>query len=118
MSNEQQTFDILKQVGFSRNESKFLFYLFNNNGARSREIELGADLRQPEVSVATTSLVDRKLIKITSTKNTVGKGRPLNRYFLTKPHAGIVKDIDDMFLVRLNTLKKAMADFNSIFIIP
>ena len=118
MSNEQRTIDTLKQVGFSKNESKFLLYLFNNNGARSREIELGADLRQPEVSVATTSLVDKKLIKITSTKNTIGKGRPLNRYFLTKSHDGIVKDIDDMFLVRLNTLKKAMADFNSIFTTP
>lgn len=102
-------------MDFSKNEAKFLLYLFNNDNALSRELEIGANLRQPEVSVATHSLLLKKLIQMEPTQATGEKGRPLHRYFLAKPKPEIVKDINIMFMARINTIETDMKKFNDIF---
>jgi predicted transcriptional regulator len=43
---------ILMKIGLKRNVAKVLTYLAGVSEATSREIEMGSDLRQPEVSIA------------------------------------------------------------------
>ena len=112
---EQDVIDVLKQVDIPKNEAKFLFYLFNNDKVFSRDIEIGADLRQPEVSNAATWLSDKKLIKFAPIKKTGGKGRPLFKYSLTKPNDEIVKTIDNMFTDRIHLLESDMKKFDTLF---
>ena len=53
----KRTAAIFNSLGFKKPESKVLAYLFQNEGLHTyREIELGVDLRQPEVSTASKSL--------------------------------------------------------------
>lgn len=52
-SVEREEFaSILMKIGLKRNVAKVLTYLAGVEEATSREIEMGSDLRQPEVSIA------------------------------------------------------------------
>lgn len=112
---KQKVVEVLKQVGIPKNEAKFLFYLFNEGNVFSRDIEIGADLRQPEVSNAARWLANKKLVKFAPIEKTGGKGRPLFKYSLTKPNNEIVKTINDMFIVRIHLLESDMKKFNTLF---
>ena len=74
---------ILMKVGLKRNVAKVLTYLAEVAEATSREIEIGSDLRQPEVSIAMREI--RKLNWITERdEKNPGKGRPYRIYRLNK----------------------------------
>jgi len=112
---EQKVVEVLKRVGIPKNEAKFLFYLFNKSEVFARGIEIGADLRQPEVSNAAKWLVNKKLIKFAAVKKTGGKGRPLFVYSLSKPNDEIVEIIDNMFIARIHLLESDMKKFETLF---
>jgi len=117
MSHEQQTriIDILKLAGFSKNETKIMFYLLNNDGVLSRELEIGANLRQPEVSIATKLLLQKKLVRTISTKNPCKKGRPLNKYFVTKTHYELLEYITNKLNTYIKNITDAKAELEAIF---
>ena len=112
---EQDVIDVLKQIDIPKNEAKVLYYLFNNDEVYSRDIEIGADLRQPEVSNAASWLSNKKLIKFAPVKKTGGKGRPLFKYSLSKPNNETLKTIDSMFISRIHLLESNMERFNKLF---
>ena len=58
----------LVSVGLKRNVAKTLVYLSGVGETISREIELGADLRQPEVSIVMRELKDEGWIDIREIK--------------------------------------------------
>ncbi|MGZ4945280.1 MAG: ArsR family transcriptional regulator, partial [Halobacteriota archaeon] len=66
---------LLCNVGVKRNLAKALVYLANVNESVSRNIELGAGLRQPEVSIAMREMRERGWIDEWEQKKE-GKGRP------------------------------------------
>lgn len=75
---------LLESIEVPRNVAKLLSYLRNVDEASSRDIEKGAGLRQPEVSLSMRTLrgngwVDEREIK------SAGKGRPMKIYKLTIP---------------------------------
>jgi predicted transcriptional regulator len=80
---------ILMKVGLKRNVAKVLTYLAVVAEATSREIEIGSDLRQPEVSIAMREI--RKLDWVTERdEKNPGKGRPYRIYKLNKSLPEIV----------------------------
>lgn len=74
---------ILTKIGLKRNVAKVLTYLAGVDEATSREIEIGSDLRQPEVSIAMRQIRKLDWISERDEKNP-GKGRPYRIYKLNK----------------------------------
>lgn len=95
----------LVAIGVPRTVAKVLVFLANTPEATSRDIERGADLRQPEVSIAMQYLKERDWITSRLAKNE-SIGRPLNIISLSKPISEI---IDHIRAEKEDEIKKKMA---------
>lgn len=85
---------MLMKVGLKRNTwPKVLTYLAGVAEATSREIEIGSDLRQPEVSIAMREIRKLDWIVERDEKNP-GKGRPYRIYKLNKSLPEIVEYLE------------------------
>ena len=84
---------ILMKVGLKRNVAKVLTYLAAVAEATSSEIEIGSDLRQPEVSIAMREIRKLDWIVERDEKNP-GKGRPYRIYRLNKSLPEIVEFLE------------------------
>ena len=69
-------------------------YLANVNEATSREIEMGTDLRQPEVSIGMRTLRENNWVEERDIK-AGGKGRPMRIYKLGVPIGEIIKQYEE-----------------------
>ncbi len=81
---EEAFVKLLIGIGIPRTVSKVLVYLANTPEATSRDIERGADLRQPEVSIALQYLKERDWI-VGRLEKTESIGRPQNVVRLSRP---------------------------------
>ena len=86
--------EILRSLGMQRNTAILITYLASAGEVTSREIELGAGLRQPGVSIAMRDLRGENWVSEREVKNG-GKGRPSLVYTLAKPIEDIIKHIED-----------------------
>lgn len=84
---------ILMKIGLKRNVAKVLTYLAGVNEATSREIEMGSDLRQPEVSIAMREIRKLDWVSERDEKNP-GKGRPYRIYKLNKSLPEIIEYLE------------------------
>jgi predicted transcriptional regulator len=84
---------MLMKVGLKRNVAKVLTYLAGVSQATSREIEIGSDLRQPEVSIAMREIRRLDWIAERDEKNP-GKGRPYRIYKLNRSLPEIVQYLE------------------------
>ena len=85
--------DILRNLNMSRNVASTLAFLSNVDEATSKDLEVGSQLRQPEVSIAVKELkifgwLDEREIK------KEGKGRPMKVYKLAVPMDKIVEYLE------------------------
>ena len=80
---------ILMKIGLKRNVAKVLTYLAGVPEATSREIEIGSDLRQPEVSIAMREIRRLDWVAERDERNP-GKGRPYRIYKLNRSLPDIV----------------------------
>ncbi|MCX9015156.1 MAG: transcriptional regulator protein [Candidatus Methanoperedens sp.] len=78
---DEEFADTLIQLGLKRNVAKVLTYLKNIKEVTSRDLEMGSDLRQPEVSIAMRELEELNWISEREEKKP-GKGRPYKIYQL------------------------------------
>ena len=84
---------ILMKIGLKRNVAKVLTYLAGVPEATSREIEIGSDLRQPEVSIAMREIRRLDWIAERDERNP-GKGRPYRIYKLNRSLPDIVQYLE------------------------
>jgi predicted transcriptional regulator len=77
-----------------RNVATLITYLANANEATSREIEMGTNLRQPEVSIAMRALRQNKWVEEREIK-AEGKGRPMKVYKLDVPLESIINHYEE-----------------------
>ena len=75
---------LFSELGMPKNLAKTLMYISQVDECRSADVEQGADLRQPEVSVAMQEMRRRGWAKKRDLKKK-GKGRPVHIYKLTRP---------------------------------
>jgi len=83
----------LMKIGLKRNVAKVLTFLAGVPEATSREIEIGSDLRQPEVSIAMREIRRLDWVAERDEKNP-GKGRPYRIYKLNRSLAEIVEYLE------------------------
>jgi len=84
---------ILMKIGLKRNVAKVLTYLAGVPEATSREIEIGSDLRQPEVSIAMREIRRLEWVAERDERNP-GKGRPYRIYKLNRSLPDIVQYLE------------------------
>jgi len=92
--NDETVIELLVNVGFKRSFSKVLVYLLSKPESTMRDIERGANLRQPEVSLATTYLLNRTWISCRAVQGRT-KGRPVKSFRPAKPFAEVLADIKE-----------------------
>jgi len=83
----------LMELGLKRNVAKVVAYLRDGKEATSRDLEIGADLRQPEVSITMRELVEWEWVDVRQDKKP-GKGRPYKLYKLKKPIEDIIEELE------------------------
>jgi predicted transcriptional regulator len=86
--------EALRNLKVSRNVATLITYLANASEATSREIEIGTNLRQPEVSIAMRSLRQNNWVKERDIKRE-GKGRPMIVYKLGVPLESIINHYEE-----------------------
>jgi predicted transcriptional regulator len=72
----------LQSLGINGNVSKLITYLKDVDEGSSKDIEIGTDMRQPEISIAMRTLRELGWISERDVKNP-GKGRPMRIYALS-----------------------------------
>lgn len=88
---EAEFINLLARIGTPKSAAKTLVYLAKMPEATARNIELGADLRQPEVSVAMKYLVGKGWVDCHEVPQK--KGRPIKIWSLTNPFEKILDSI-------------------------
>jgi predicted transcriptional regulator len=90
---DEEIVDALITLGLSRLVAKTLAYLQQVNEVTSVELEMGTDLRQPEVSIATKQLKEHDWINEREEKKP-GKGRPYKIYSLKVGFDDIIAQLE------------------------
>ena len=86
--------DALRNLKVPRNVAALITYLADANEATSREIEMGTNLRQPEVSIGMRTLRQNNWIEQRNIK-VEGKGRPMIVYRLNVPLESIINHYEE-----------------------
>jgi len=90
---DEEFADTLIELGLKRNVAKVLTYLKNVKDVTSRDLEVGSDLRQPEVSIAMRELEELGWIGEREEKKP-GKGRPYKIYKLETKIDSIIEHLE------------------------
>ena len=111
---EVQTAELLASLGVPKNQAIVLVYLSQQPAATSRAIERGTDLRQPEVSVAMSGLIEKGWVEYKESKSE-SKGRPVKVYRMRREWGSIIEQIGESVLEKhkediaaLNALENAV----------
>jgi predicted transcriptional regulator len=81
--------EALRSLDVARGVASLITYLANVGEATSRDIEMGTDLRQPEVSIAMRTLRENNWVTERDVE-TEGRGRPMKIYKLSMPIEEII----------------------------
>ncbi|HOI68937.1 MAG: ArsR family transcriptional regulator [Methanothrix sp.] len=92
--DDREFVEVLRGLGIPRNVASMITYLANVEEATSREIEIGSNLRQPEVSIAMRSLRNNGWVEEREVKKD-GKGRPMKVYRLIISLEEIIKHFEE-----------------------
>jgi len=110
---DKKIINIFTELGMPRNFAKTLMYISQVDECRSAEIEHGANLRQPEVSVAMQQLENKGWVEKRHKKKK-GKGRPVHIYKLTAPIDNIVKNFEKEKIQEIDTVKKDLTELKNL----
>ncbi len=91
---DREFVEVLRELGIPRNVASMITYLANVEEATSREIEIGSNLRQPEVSIAMRTLRNNSWVEEREIKKD-GTGRPMKVYRLTISLGEIIRHFEE-----------------------
>ena len=112
-AKDDKIINIFTELGMPRNLAKTLLYISQVDECRSSEIEQGAKLRQPEVSVAMQELKNKGWIDKRDLKKE-GKGRPIYIYKLTSSMENIVKSYEKEKLEEIEIIRKDINELKNL----
>ncbi len=104
---------LFSELGMPKNLAKTLMFISQVQECRSAEVEQGADLRQPEVSVAMQEMRRRGWAKKRDLKKK-GKGRPVHIYKLTRPLPKIFKNFEKDKMKQVQTIKNDLSELQTL----
>ena len=112
---DQKAVQLFTDLGMPKNLAKTLIYISQVEECRSADVEQGADLRQPEVSVAMQELRRRGWAKKRDIKKK-GKGRPVHIYKLTSDLPSILKSFEKEKMKEVENIKNDLQQLNSLIV--
>ncbi len=110
---DERAVELFTDLGMPRNLAKTLMFISQVDECKSAEVEQGADLRQPEVSVAMQEMRRRGWAEKRDLKKK-GKGRPVHIYTLTKKLPEILNTFEQEKMKQVETIKKDLTDLQSM----
>ena len=111
---DHEIINIFNDLGVPKNLAKTLLYVSEVDECRSSDIERGAGLRQPEVSIAMQELSDRGWIAKRNQKKE-GKGRPIYIYSLQTPLTSIMREIEEEKTKEINNIQQDLEELKTLF---
>jgi len=112
---ENKAVQLFSELGMPKNLAKTLLYISQVDECRSADVEQGADLRQPEVSVAMQELRRRGWAKKRDVKKK-GKGRPVHLYKLTADLPAILKSFEKEKMKEVENIRTDLDQLHSLII--
>jgi predicted transcriptional regulator len=112
-TRDNKIIDVFNDLGVPKNLAKTLMYISKVEECRSSEIEHGANLRQPEVSVAMQQLTDMGWISKRNRKKE-GKGRPIYLYKMETTLEDVIDHYEQEKLDQINTIKKDLKELKEL----
>jgi predicted transcriptional regulator len=106
---DDKAVSLFAELGMPKNLAKTLMFISQVEECRSADVEQGADLRQPEVSVAMQEMRRRGWAKKRDLKKK-GKGRPVHIYKLTKTLPDILRSFEDEKMKQVATIKNDLQE--------
>lgn len=110
---EEKITQLFTELGMPRNLSKTLMYISQVEECRSADVEKGADLRQPEVSIAIQELLKKGWITKRELKKK-GKGRPVHIYKNSMQLTEIMNHFEEEKNEELNSVKKDLTELKTL----
>ncbi len=110
---DDKAVELFAELGMPKNLAKTLMFISQVEECRSAEVEQGADLRQPEVSVAMQEMRRRGWAKKRDLKKK-GKGRPVHIYKLTKPLPEILKSFEQEKMKQVEIIKNDLTQLHGL----
>jgi predicted transcriptional regulator len=110
---DKKIVDVFTELGMPKNLAKTLIYISQVGECRSSEIERGANLRQPEVSVAMQKMTDNGWVSKTNRKKE-GKGRPIYIYRLETPIEEIVNQFEQEKTQEIQIIKQDLSELKDL----
>jgi len=111
--NENKAVQLFSELGMPKNLAKTLLYISQVDECRSADVEQGADLRQPEVSVAMQELRRRGWAKKRDEKKK-GKGRPVHLYKLTADLPAILKSFEKEKMQEVESIRADLDQLHNL----
>ena len=110
---DDEAVQLFTELGIPRNLAKTLIYISQVDECKGADVEQGADLRQPEVSIAMQELQRREWIKKRDLKGK-GKGRPVHIYKLTTHLSEILKNFEQEKIKEVESTKKGISELKNL----
>ena len=110
---DDKVVQIFTDLGMPKNLAKTLLYISQVDECRSADVERGANLRQPEVSVAMQELRKRGWATKRDLKKK-GKGRPVHVYKLTAPLSRVIKELEEEKMEEVNNIKENLEELKGL----
>jgi predicted transcriptional regulator len=110
---DDKAVQLFAELGMPKNLAKTLMFISQVEECRSADVEQGADLRQPEVSVAMQEMRRRGWVKKKDLKKK-GKGRPVHIYKLTKALPQILNTFKDEKMKQVETIKSDLSQLHNL----
>jgi predicted transcriptional regulator len=104
-TNTEVIIDAMKQLSMKERNARVLAFILQNPESTQHEIERITDLRQPEVSNALKELKMMGFIRVSETIR-AGFGRPTNVYTPAKTPRQIGKDLENIFIAKMQDMKE------------
>ena len=106
---DERIVELFTNLGMPKNLAKTLMYISQVEQCKSTDIELGADLRQPEVSIAMQELRKRGWVVKKDLKKK-GKGRPTHVYSPTMELPEIIDTLEQEKLNEIDGIKNNITE--------
>ena len=101
------------KLGMPKNLAKTLLFVSQFDECQCADVEQGADLRQPEVSIAMQELRKRGWVKKRDLKKK-GKGRPVHIYEATMDLSKVWKSFEQEKLKEIECVKSDLSELETI----
>jgi len=110
---DEKIVHIFTELGMPKNLAKTLTYISQVDECRSADVEQGANLRQPEVSVAMQELKKKGWIDKRDLKKE-GKGRPIYIYKLASDLDNIIGSFEKEKLQEIKAVKRDITELKTL----